>query len=237
MKAAGRLIEMIYPRRCPVCDDVVSRPGLYVCDECREEFTKVSEPRCMKCGRGLFDETEILCRECAGRDHCFDSCRAAFVYDDVLKESMYRYKYGGRAEYADYYAEKMGDSMKNYILSCRADALVPIPLHKDRFRKRGYNQAELLAGRLSDRFNIPLRTDVLVRCAKTAVQKSLRASQRQNNLKKAFKIGSDVVKLNNIILVDDIFTTGSTMDAAAKCLKEAGAANVFCIVLGVADIG
>ncbi len=191
----------------------------------------------MKCGRSLSDETRILCRECTGREHFFNSGRAAFVYDDVLKESVYRYKYGGRAEYADYYAEKMGDLMQAYIGSCRAEAVIPIPLHKSRQEKRGYNQAELIAERLSRRFEIPLRTDILVRCAKTTVQKSLRASQRQNNLKKAFKIATDVVKLNNIILVDDIFTTGSTIDAAARCLKEAGVANVFSLVLGVADIG
>ena len=237
MRMADKVIDIIYPRRCPVCDDIVNGTGAYVCDECRDVFCKISEPRCMKCGSSLSDETQILCGECSCHEHFFDSSRAAFIYDDMLKESIYRFKYGGRAEYADYYAAKMGDLLHGYIMSCRAQALIPIPLHKSRLAKRGYNQAELIARRLSDRFDIPLRNDILKRQAKTAVQKSLSASQRQNNLKKAFKIASDVVKLNNIILVDDIFTTGSTIDAAARCLKEAGVMNVFCLVLAVADIG
>ena len=237
MKTAGKLIDMIYPRRCPVCDDAVTRPGLYICEECADDFTPVADPYCMKCGSLLDDETVTICEDCMKRPHEFMSGRAAFVYDDILKESLYRYKYGGRAEYADYYAGEMAKRLGSYIRSCKADAIIPIPLHKSRLRKRGYNQAELLAERISACLDIPVRTDILKRTAKTTVQKSLGARQRQNNLKKAFKIESDVVKLKNILLVDDIYTTGSTIDAAAGCLKDAGALNVNYVVLGIADIG
>ena len=237
MKIADRVVDIIYPRRCPVCDDVVTRPGRKICDECVGDFTYIREPYCMKCGRPLKDDDAIICEECDKREHKYVRGRAAFVYDDVLKESIYRYKYGGRAEYADHYAEQMMGQLGSYLRSCRADAIIPIPLHKDRLRKRGYNQAELLAYRLSTALDIPLRNDILKRCSKTRVQKSLGATQRQNNLKKAFKIACDVVKLKNIILVDDIYTTGSTIDAAALCLQEAGVANVYFAVLGVADIG
>ncbi|MCR4806573.1 MAG: ComF family protein [Lachnospiraceae bacterium] len=237
MSLLSQVTDILYPRRCPVCDDVVAGPGLLVCEDCKDCFTPIEDPYCMKCGKPMQDETVLLCGECMKRPHEFTRGRAAFVYDDVLKESVYRFKYGNRPEYAKMYASAMAERLDTYAKSVKADALVPIPLHKSRLRERGYNQAELLADRLSEHLGIPVRKDILARVGKTRVQKSLGASQRENNLKKAFKIASDVVKLNNIILVDDIFTTGSTMDAAAACLKEAGVAEVYFLVLGMADIG
>ena len=236
MRAADRILDIVYPRRCPVCDDAVTGPGHYICEECADSFLPVEDPYCMKCGSPLKDSGMIMCRNCMRRDHDFTSGRAAFLYDDLLKESVYRYKYGGRAEYAGYYAGIMAKRLEPYIRSCRADAFIPIPLHADRLRKRGYNQAQLLAEGLSQYFDIPVRNDILSRPVKTRVQKSLGAAQRQNNLKKAFKIDSDVVKLKNTLLVDDIFTTGATMDAAAGCLKAAGVSNVYYVVLGIANV-
>ena len=236
MRGAGRIWDIVYPRRCPVCDDVVTRPGLYICEECEGSFTYVKDPYCMKCARPLKDSSMVMCEECIKREHVFDSNRAVFIYDEELKESVYRYKYGGRAEYADYYAGEMARHLESYIRSCEADAVIPVPLHASRFRERGYNQAELLADGLARCFGIPLRKDILSRQVKTEAQKSLRAGQRQNNLKKAFKIDADVVKLKNTLLVDDIYTTGATMDAAAACLKEAGVLNVYCVALGIACI-
>ncbi len=237
MSFSDRITDIIYPRRCPVCDDAVTRPGLYICDECADAFRPVRDPYCLKCGSPLRDDSVDLCEDCKKRCREFSSGRAAFIYDDVLKESVYRYKYGNRAEYADYFADRMAKILGPYIKSSGARAIIPIPLHKSRLKKRGYNQAGLIADRLSAHFDIPVRNDILIRTEKTRVQKSLRASQRQNNLKKAFKIESDVVKLKNILLVDDIYTTGSTIDAAAGCLKGAGVDNVSFVVLGIADIG
>ena len=237
MRKAGKILDIIYPRRCPVCDDAVTGPGFYICEECEDAFTYVADPYCMKCGSPIRDSSRVMCSDCMRREHDFAGGRAAFIYDDVLKESVYRYKYGGRAEYAGYYAPAMAKRLEPFIRSCKAEALIPIPLHASRFRERGYNQAELLADGLSGILDIPVRRDILIRTVKTRVQKNLRAGQRQNNLKKAFKIASDDVKLKNTLLVDDIYTTGATIDAAAACLKEAGVENVYFVTLGIADIG
>ena len=236
MRIADRIVDIVYPRRCPVCDDAVTGPGHFICEECADSFTGVEDPYCMKCGSPLKDSGTVMCRDCVRRDHDFVSGRAAFLYDDLLKESVYRFKYGGRAEYADYYADILAKNLEPYIKSCGVDAIIPIPLHPGRLRKRGYNQAGLLAAGLSRHFDIPLRNDILSRPVKTGAQKSLGAGQRQNNLKKAFKIDSDVVKLKNTLLVDDIYTTGATMDAAAGCLKAAGVRNVYYVVLGIANV-
>ena len=231
----ARVADIVYPRRCPVCDDAVDSIGRYICRSCEAAFEAVSEPYCLKCGKPLLDDSEKLCRGCEGGRHTFDRGRAAFKYDTYLKESIYRYKYGGRREYADYYVFRMTDILGGFIKSLSPDALIPIPLHKSRLKERGYNQAELIAQGLGKKLEIPVKCDVLIRSSKTEVQKSLNAAERQNNLKKALKISSDVVKLKNVVLIDDIYTTGSTMDAAASCLKEAGVLRVFFAVLGVAD--
>ncbi len=183
----------------------------------------------------LGDVTSLLCRECEEGRHVFDRGRSAFLYDGELKESIYRFKYGGRREYADHYAEAMAQELGDWIKSLSPEALIPIPLHKSRLKKRGYDQAKLIALRLGKLLDIPVWCDVLIRPNKTEVQKGLGAGERQNNLKKALKINSDVVKLKNVMLVDDIYTTGSTMDAAASCLRGAGAERVYFAALGVAD--
>ena len=116
----------------------------------------------------------------------------------------------------------------------RAQAFVPIPLHPSRRRKRGFNQAELLAKELSGRSGIPADAGLLMRVKKTRAQKELNDQERLTNLKDAFSVRKRKVPYQNIILVDDIYTTGSTMDAAAKVLKENGAKNIYfvCICVG-----
>ena len=231
----NRALDLIYPRRCPVCDEAVDIPGRLICTECEGTFIQISGPYCLKCGRPIQDDSRELCEGCRTHMHEFTRGRAAFVYDDGLKESIYRFKYGGRREYADYYAGRMDELLGTWIRSLRPDAFIPIPVHKSRLRERGYNQAGLLAEGLSKLTGIPTCNEVLIRSGKTAVQKDLGASERQNNLKKALKIGSDVVKLKNIVLIDDIYTTGSTMNAAASCLRIAGVENIYFAVLGVAN--
>ena len=118
-------------------------------------------------------------------------------------------------------------------MSLGAQALVPVPIHKSRQKKRGYNQALLLAEVLSAYCGIPVYDDLIARCGKTKAQKNLTDRERQNNLKKAFKIGRNDVKLKTIIVVDDIYTTGTTLDAVAKVCKEAGVVSVYSLTVAV----
>ena len=228
----NKALDLIYPRRCPVCDDAVDEPGRLICRDCRDVFMQVGDTFCMKCGCPVTDETKGLCDACTAASHEYDRGRVLFFYDEPLKESIYRFKYGGRREYADYYAQCLAAAFGRQIRDWAPDALVPIPIHPDRMRKRGYNQAGELAVRLGDLLKLPVREDVLVRTGKTRFQKELKADERQNNLKKALKISSDDVKLKNVVLVDDIYTTGSTMDAAASSLRGAGVENIYYVVVG-----
>lgn len=228
-KLGEGLVQIVYPRRCPVCDGVTGWRGEKICPECKGRLRLLTEPWCMRCGRKL-SEDEEYCPECRRRKHFYLRGRALYEYEGAA-EAIYRFKYGGRREYADYFGEQVCLHLGDFIRNVNPDALVPIPLHRKRRNVRGYNQAELLARAIGSRMNIPVCPEMLVRMKNTVPQKKLNPEERQNNLKKAFIMGRNDVKLKTIIVIDDIYTTGTTIDEAAKTLKEAGAAKICFIAL------
>ncbi len=235
-RSGEALLNIVFPRRCPVCGDIVTPDGGRICGGCVGILKYAEEPCCLKCGVPLKDDADGYCPGCSGRERFFDRGRAAFIYDDVLSLSIYGFKYHGRQEYAAFYADEIIKRLGRFIEAVSPEALVPIPLHKSRYRKRGYNQAELIAERLSRRLGIPCEPGLLIREKNTKPQKDLGEKERQNNLKKAFKIGRNDVSLSTVMLIDDIYTTGSTMDSAAACLKENGVKGVFFIVLSASSM-
>ena len=132
-----------------------------------------------------------------------------------------------------FYGRRMACRMEEKRRLWKPDALVPVPLHKRKRKKRGYNQAELLARELSQYWNIPVLTDLVVRCKNTRAMKEIVGTDRQNNLKKAFKLGTNDVKLDTIIIIDDIYTTGSTIDAVSKVCLEAGVSKIYFLTVSI----
>jgi len=222
--------QVLFPLRCPVCDRIVRPYGEKICLECLGKLRPVAAPWCMVCGKGLRGEG-TLCNECAGgREHAFRRARALYDYRTAAK-SIYRMKYGGRQEYAEYFGEEMARGLGEYIRAIHPDGLVPIPLHRTRYRRRGYNQAELLAKKIGERMQLPVYDRLLVRVKNTVPLKEQNLKERQNNLKKAFLVSQNDVKLKTILLIDDIYTTGTTVDEAAVALLEAGAEAVYVAAL------
>lgn len=230
--AAGIALTLLYPRRCPVCDEPVRPWNALVCAECASGLACIEPPWCLKCGKHIGDSVREYCADCAAHPHLFDGGRALFSYRSV-SASIARFKYRGRREYAACYAACMADRLGSFIRSCQADALIPVPLHKSRLKKRGYNQAQVLAEELSVLTGIPVRTDLIERVKKTAPMKDLSAAERQNNLKKAFKIRRNDVKLNIIVIIDDIYTTGSTIDAMSQEFRRAGVERIYFMTLAI----
>lgn len=225
---------LLFPRRCPVCQEAVEERGERICMICRTKLPYIKGHFCAKCGKPLLLKEQEYCQDCTRKPHRFERGRAPFVYDAVMRESIAGYKYGGRREYAAFYAEEILRRCAKDLIQWRAEALIPIPLHPSRRRRRGFNQAELLARELSKRSGIPADAGVLIRRKKTRAQKELNDQERLTNLKDAFSVRKGSVPYQNIILIDDIYTTGSTMDAASRVLKENGAKNVYfvCICVG-----
>lgn len=228
-KIADGLLQVLYPTRCPVCDDIVIPYGERICLRCMEQLKLLTPPWCMKCGKKLQEEGEF-CKDCSSQAHAFIKGRALYEYAGVAGP-LYRLKYGGRQEYAQYFGEEMGRYLGDFIRQVKPDGIIPIPLHRKRYRKRGYNQAALLARALGEYLGIPVYEKLLLRVKNTKPLKLQNPSERQNNLKKAFIMAENDVKLKTIILVDDIYTTGSTLDEAVRTLREYGVEDAYFVTL------
>lgn len=226
-----RAVGLLFPRRCPVCGEIVVPRGELICPGCKKKLSFVSGALCMRCGKELLSEEGEYCRDCMRRRRTFDRGAALLNYNEVSARSMAQIKYKNRREYLDFYSEEMVRRLGRKMLRMQADALVPVPVHPARKRARGFNQAEELARRLSRRTGIPVCSDVLVRSKRTAPQKELTPEQRLKNLEQAFAVKTENLEafwpdLDSAILVDDIYTTGSTIEACARALKRAGVGTV-----------
>lgn len=222
--------ELLYPRRCPFCDRLTEGIGRLCCGPCYSRLVYLGDRFCMKCGKGLSGEEQELCRDCIRYPHIFERGRSLYPYE-AAAGAIFRFKYQGRQEYGDFFAEDIYRHLRTDIDSMQIDLMVPVPMHRDRLRKRGYNQAAVLGKCLSGRLKIPLREDIVTRIVRTVPQKQLNRAERQKNLKKAFKLNRNDVKLKSILVLDDIYTTGSTADALAETLYDGGAGHVYIITL------
>lgn len=194
-------------------------------------------PVCLQCGRHLTRKeslSEGLCTACRTMDQRFDRGAAVFEYGSV-RNGIYRFKYGGRAEYAGYYGLMMSRKLKEAFDPEEAELLVPVPLDRERMAARGYNQAALLAAAVSERTGIPYSESALRRVKKTVPMKRMSPAERRNNLKNAFIAYSNDVKSKMIVLIDDIYTTGATASACAEACYGAGAAGVSILALAISE--
>ncbi len=231
-KVLSKIADLFFPRRCTICDKVIPDDA-GICEQCKKRIQPIQGTVCMKCGKKLSDD-RLYCYDCSRREHAYERNYAVFEYPHV-RESLYRFKYRGRAEYAAYYAKEACKRYGTCFEQLHADALVPVPLHKSRLRRRGYNQAEELARELSKLINVPVYAGYIGRVKATKPLKTLDVRQRQNNLKKAFLILQNDVKLKTIIVVDDIYTTGATVDSVTKVCKTAGVERVYSLTVAIGN--
>jgi ComF family protein len=226
---ASGLLDLVYPPRCLVCE----RSGApVVCEECAASFVPVPEPTCAVCGR---PEEGAACGSCArSAPWGFDAARAAAVYAGPMRHAIHSLKYRG--------GENLGPALGAHLANrCAADGLLPpetlgrldaiaaVPMHPARERRRGYNQARLLAEPMAQMMGLPLLgPDALTRVRKTAAQVGLSPEARRRNLATdAFCVPDpERVAGRHLLLIDDVFTTGTTVSACAGALKAAGAISV-----------
>ena len=226
------LKDFFFPRRCPVCDRPVKPFGALICTACENKIKYVAPPYCLKCGKSVAPDAGAYCFDCTLRKHGFDQAVSLFDYKSVAM-SLYRFKYKGRREYADYYGERLATVLGKQILSWKPQAIIPVPIHASKRRMRGYNQAELVARSLSGYLSVPVETEWIKRCKKTVPLKDLSPLERQNNLKKAFIMRCNDVKLDTIVILDDIYTTGSTVDEMARLLRANGVFKIYVVTLAI----
>lgn len=218
--------DILYPHRCPICESLVDKQG-EICRECGYKVKYITEPFCMVCGKPLEQEGRELCGDCTGRKHNFVRGVAAFAYTKELKQSIYRFKYSNHREYAAFYGDSILRLKGQIIRSWQPEVIIPVPLHPKRLKNRGFNQAELIAGRIGAGLGLPVDGRTLIRTVNTAPQKTLNDKERAQNTKKAFQLTENIVKYRKVLLVDDIYTTGATLDSCAEVLLQAGVKKVY----------
>lgn len=230
------LISVFYPRCCPSCDEIIPQGQALICPACAKagKMPRIKSPYCMKCGKEMENEGSSLCGDCRRASHVFERNRAVFRYTKAARQSIVRFKFHNKREYADYYVAVAAESMEDYLRLVNPDMIFPVPMYKKKRIKRGCNQAEVFAGRLSEKTGIPCRSDVLIRVKNTAPLKELEKDARKKELEQAFCVRKERLgEWNNILLIDDIYTTGATMDACSHVLKEAGIKKVYGLTLAI----
>lgn len=225
------ILNILFPRHCPVCGEIAKPPGSLICPACFHKLSYVKPPVCKKCGKEILDETEEFCGDCMKRRHAFESGLALMNYDETARRSMAWIKYKNKREYLDFYGAALAARYETQIRRMEADALVPVPVHPSRKRARGFNQAEVLAVLLGKRLGIPVESGMLIRDKRTKPQKELSAAERLKNLSGAFRAGAIPEGIRTVLLVDDIYTTGSTVEACARALRSAGVSRVYFVVI------
>lgn len=234
-------LSILFPERCPVCDEILEPELLRkkrVHSKCEKKLIPVGNVVCIHCGRPVNEEMEY-CYDCRRKSGVlsFVQGKSLFVYQGAIRKTMYRFKYSNKREYAAYFAEEAVRLHGDWIRKNGIEIIVPVPMYAPKRRRRGYNQAECFGKALSEKLNLPMEKDWVKRVKDTAPQKELDDIQRKNNLKSAFLCDENIVQCTKVLLVDDIYTTGSTADAVTEELLKAGVKEVYflsvCIGKGI----
>lgn len=219
----GQLLDLLFPPRCVGC----RRIGAWLCAECQSQIPRVEPPFCVQCGDKV--AADDLCTRCRTSPLQIERIRAAAYFEGALREAIHLFKYKGRTALA----KPLGNLMAMYWQQhpMPVDVVVAVPLHATRLRERGYNQAALLARELAQRAEIALNERTLVRKRATAPQVDLSAKERRENVRDAFCCSDDRLAEKRVLLIDDVCTTGATLEACAIALRESGAHSVQALTL------
>ncbi len=220
------VLSLLFPPRCEVCG-LLQEP--IICDGCRGKFHAIGAPFCACCGIP-FDplaQSMATCAACREHPPTFDAARSAGKYADELRRAIHLFKYDGVRALATPLAAFIADTI---TLPLAIDCLCPVPLHPARERMRGYNQSGLLAEELGQQWNLPVEPALLSRILNTTPQMQLPADERKRNMRGAFT-AAPATQGRSIGLVDDVYTTGSTLLECSRVLKHAGARCVLVITI------
>ncbi len=228
------LLDVILPPLCHICHSFIPNAGrLHICPACLGGLPLVSSPICTICGIPFIGTGgDHRCGVCTLMPPHFDAARAHFLYEGAIRELIHTFKYNRNTPLRYPLALLTLEGMRRVLQDYDLNIIVPVPLHRLRLRQRSFNQAVLLGRVLSRDLGMPMVPDALVRTRATEPQIELSAAERRVNVKGAFAVkGAERIKGRKILLLDDVMTTGSTMDECAKELKKAGASVVIAVTI------
>lgn len=226
-----RILDFLIPPICPICKKrILTQHGL--CATCFSEIHFIDKPYCIKCGRPFeFDiPEEMLCGSCCKKEPVFAKARSAFIYNSFSSQLILPFKHGDHLELTPLLTHMLYRA--GLDLFDDIDMITAVPLHRFRFMKRKYNQAGLLAKSLSQKIKKPYIPQALIRIRHTKSQGHMKAVERKKNVAKAFAVkDTHLIKGKTILIIDDVFTTGATLNECAKTLLKAGATSIYVLTL------
>lgn len=217
-------LDLLFPFRCLGC----AREGSLICPSCRQKMLEITSPVCPRCGTP--QAGGILCPACSNHHHDIDGIRSPFRFEGVTRQAIHQLKYKNLRAIAPTLAELLGNYLDAHPIP--GEILVPVPLHRIRLRERGYNQSELLARKLGGIIGLPVIADCIIRRKNNPPQtRATSVDKRRSNVADAFTCRNHSLKNKKIILIDDVATSGATLNACAATLKTAGAVSVWGLTL------
>jgi len=215
----NEVIDLLFPRSCLGC----GKAGDFFCIGCSKRLPLLLPPICQRCGKP--ESSGIYCRECWGNHSHIHAIRSVFVFEGIIRRAVHEFKYRSLRSIAGCFAQYMADYFVEHELA--ADILLPVPVHENRLKKRGYNQSELLAGQLAGLIAVPARGDLIRRVRDNKPQaRTSCAEERRSNMENAFTCISSEVNGKDIMIIDDVCTSGATLEACAAALKLKGANKI-----------
>ena len=233
-EASDAIVGVFFPAECRICDMLLTRAiRVPICEKCLASFEAPPEKKCGLCGQPLAgmttEEAEpFVCRPCQQKTYAFDRARSFGIYDGPLVRAILLLKWERIEPLGSWFAQRLAEIVKREGEPLAGDVVVPVPLHRDRERERGYNHAGLISKPLARKLNLPHKTMLLMRTRPRPNKQVLSLEERWESVRGAFatRPGSQVDN-KRVLLVDDVMTTGATLDACARALLESGANSVI----------
>ncbi|MGB9466750.1 MAG: ComF family protein [Candidatus Acidiferrum sp.] len=233
-EASDAVVSVFFPAGCRICDKLLVRASrVPICGECLASFAELPEKSCDICGQSLLAATPregepLVCRACQQKTYAFERARSYGTYDGPLVEAILLLKWVRIGPLGEWFAERLAEVVRREGKLFAADVVVPVPLHRDRERERGYNQAGLISKPLAKKLGLPHKAVLLMRTRPRPNKQILSLEERWESVRGAFatRPGSQVDN-KRVLLVDDVSTTGATLDACARALLESGAKSVL----------
>jgi competence protein ComFC len=233
-EAGDAVVSVFFPAGCRICDSLLVRASrVPFCEECLGSFAAPRAKSCEVCGQAIAsmapnEEGALVCRVCQQKTYAFERARSYGIYDGRLVRAILLLKWERMDPLGAWFAERLAEIVLRESGKLAADVVVPVPLHRDRERERGYNQAGLISKPLARRLGLPHKAVLLMRTRPRPNKQVLSLEERWESVRGAFatRPGSQVDK-KRVLLVDDVMTTGATLDACARALLESGAKSVL----------
>lgn len=228
--------ELLFPNTCLLCQRL---SHMDICEQCIERHPISNKPRCMNCGKFILQEEKELCIQCSEKRFYFDRGASLWLHDKQVKRAIYRFKYSNYRVYGRNFAKIIVNNHKDKIILWKPDCIMAVPVHKNRLKSRGYNQAEVLAldivEEIRDQIGVklPYIGDMVIRNKNTTVQKLLNSDKRMSNIQGAFQLNKHYSIPERVLLIDDIYTTGATLNEVAKILKKSGVKEVCFLTISI----